>query len=153
MNETQGFKEVNIAFALWTAFFKAGYFCFPEFPYKNGSIDCVFVRGSEIVVCEWKKVHRNASAREILKQTKRMLHFNPVPELEKHRFKRKKWRIIRLWLCDTWYQSTVDWWIGRETKIRPLPPFDSKWTVGKHDFDSLGTDWYPYFWLWAFKKG
>ncbi len=33
MNVNRRFKEVNIAFALLSAFHHAGYWAFPEFPY------------------------------------------------------------------------------------------------------------------------
>lgn len=149
MNVNQGFKEVNIAFALWIAFHRAGYFGFPEFPYRKGSIDAIFLRGEEIVICEWKQVYRS-SAPIIVEQTSRMLRFDPIRELAKHRIASRAWKTRRLWVCDTWEQRAVDWWMGRETKIRTPSPFDSEWTVGKEDFEDFGDGWFPYCWLWAF---
>src|SRR4051812_47753679 len=135
MNDSQGFKEVNIAFALWSAFHKAGYLGYPEFPHKKGSIDAMFIREEEIVICEWKQVHRG-SAPVIVDQTARMMDFDPVLEFEKHRFKGRNWKTRRLWVCDAWEQSAVDWWMGCPTKILTPRPFDSKWTVGRKDFES-----------------
>ena len=58
MKINEGFKEANIAHAFSAAFLRAGYSVFPEFSFAGGSIDALFLREKEIVLCEWKRMHR-----------------------------------------------------------------------------------------------
>lgn len=83
MKINEGFKEANIAHDVSAAFRKEGYYVFPEFPFSGGSIDAVFIRDSEVVICEWKRLHRR-SVIDITEQTARMLRFDPQRELSEH---------------------------------------------------------------------
>lgn len=151
MLEYEGFKEASIAHAMWLAFFRAGYWGFPEFPYQGGSIDAVFVREDEVWVCEWKRLNRQSTC-EIVDQTARMMCFDPSDELPRYRFKSRPWRTRRLWVCDAWESSAVNWWLKKPSTICTDHPLCSNWLIGKVDFESLGKDWYPYTWLWAYTK-
>jgi hypothetical protein len=149
MNINQGFKEASLAAAFWVAFSQAGYLGYPEFPYRKGSIDAVFVRHEEVVVCEWKRV-TGPTASAVMRQTARMLTFDPNRELCRHRFCQRKYRKRLLWACDTWERKSADWWLGEGKASRKPRPFGDGWKVGMQVFDSFGEGWYPYFWLWAF---
>lgn len=149
MNVRRGFKEVNVAYSMSFALQKAGYFAFPEFPYGGGSIDAIFVRGDEVVVCEWKHLYRR-SASLVVAQTERMLRFEPKRDFRLHGFKPRKWKTRYLWVADSWEERAVDWWLGRPTSIEDKRPFDRRWTIGSESFPSFGPEWDPYSWVWAF---
>ncbi len=139
MAQNQGFKEINIALAVSFAFREAGYHVFPEFPYKRGSIDAVFVHKKKVVVCEWKHIYGRAP-RSIVAQTQRMLRFDPKREFMKHGFKAQPWKTKRLWICDTWQKSTVPWWTGDQTQARAKNPFArNRWVVGKENSQRAGS--------------
>lgn len=151
MVESEGFKEANIAHDLSAAFQNSAYYVFPEFPFGRGSIDAVFVKETEVVVCEWKRCHKE-SFKDIVSQTQRVLRFDPAVELPKYGFKPQDWVTRWLWVCDAWDQATIDWWHGRLVAA-PIPcPFNGAWSVGYHTFPDLRPDrrWL-YVWLWAYK--
>jgi hypothetical protein len=149
MNVRRGFKEVNVAYSMSFAFQKAGYYAFPEFPHKGGSIDAIFVRDDEVVVCEWKHLYRR-SAPLVVVQTERMLSFKPERDFLLHGFKPRKWKTRFLWVADSWEKRAVDWWLGKPTPIKDVRPFGRRWIVGSEAFPSFGAEWYPYVWVWAF---
>lgn len=151
MRMNEGFKEANIAHDLSGTFRSAGFLAYPEFPYGSGSIDAVFVKEREIVVCEWKRLYPRSIPR-IAEQTKRLMRFDAATEMAKHRFIAREWRVSRLWVCDTWLPSCADWWGGKLSKVQAVRPFDQNWKCGRHDFDSFGDGWYSYSWVWAFSE-
>jgi hypothetical protein len=149
MHFGRGFKEMNIAFSVSLALQQAGYYAFPEFHYKGGSIDAIFVRGDEVIVCEWKYLsHRSVGS--VVAQTKRMLSFKPEGHLPDFGFKSRKWKTRYLWVADSWEKRAVDWWLGAPSTIRDKRPFNDKWHVGSEAF-SLGPEFDPYYvWVWAY---
>jgi hypothetical protein len=143
----EGFKEANIAHDFSAAFQKSAYYVFPEFPFEGGSIDAVFVKDTEVVVCEWKRCYAGSFG-SIVDQTQRMLRFDPAVELPKHGFKPQDWVTRWLWVCDAWDEPTVDWWCGRAVSAPLLCPFKTGWSIGDHRFPGLR---WLYVWLWAYK--
>jgi len=151
MHNERGFKEANIAHDLATAFRKQGFLAYPEFPFKGGSIDALFVKGNDIVICEWKKLSPRSIPKLTL-QKKRMLQFNPRREMAAHEFKPRPWRTSWLWVCDTWFPDCREWWLGPRSKLTTKNPFDRQWQRGALTFNHLPKDWDPYCWLWAVKE-
>lgn len=145
---SQGFKEANIAHDVTATFRSAGYYIFPEFPIQHGSIDAIFIRNREIIICEWKRLHPRSRS-SILEQTKRMLEFDPAIQLSKFGFPKRQWQTRYLWICDCWDQPSLDWWFGLNTESKTPWPFN-KWICGRFDFSSFGKDWSLYSWVWAF---
>ncbi|MGA3143057.1 MAG: hypothetical protein ABSF10_08430 [Verrucomicrobiota bacterium] len=147
----EGFKEVNIAHDLSAAFRLAGFYVFPEFPLaKGGSMDGVFIRGDEVVVCEWKQCYAR-SAWEVPGQTERMVNFNSMTEFQIYGFPDKNWEKRCLWVCDAWDDETINWWFGRSPVKDGFPPcpFDGNWNRDEYKFQNLG---WNYSWIWAYTK-
>jgi hypothetical protein len=150
VTEGQGLKEANIAFSISYAFRSEGYFVYPEFRFNRGSIDAVFIRNGEAIVCEWKQLYKR-SAPVIAEQTERMKLFAEQIQSSKHGFKSPIRKLKLLWVCDTWEPEFKNWWLGQDDKQSTTWPFKG-WILGKADFPSFGDEWNPYSWLWAYRK-
>jgi hypothetical protein len=155
MNTDVGFKEANLVHAASCIFWRHGFSFFPEFPYAKGSVDTLFVRKNEVVIAEFKRMHRSMLD-TIVSQTERMEQFDPHSELEKHCFKTRKWKLSLLWLCDAWDKESVDWWMGPAKDLMPKCQFGRSWSKGSEDLRAdLGKhpdNWSPYSILWAYRE-
>ena len=152
----EGFREANIAHDLSWVFRRNGYLAFPEFPFDGGSIDAVFVRDREVVACEWTRFYRRAK-QKVIRQSERLLRFDPRIELPKHGFSIRPQVYTILWVCDVWFESDGEWWLGRAVDQLDPCPFGRGWKVGREDFSTLqlrahqGVE-FTYSWLWASKE-
>jgi hypothetical protein len=146
----RGLKETNIAFEVSHVFRKAGYLIYPEYRFRRGSIDAVFIRKDEAIICEWKQLYKN-SIHSIKAQTNRMRKFASVINFEKRGFKGEIRKIRFLWVCDTWEDDLHEWWLGHKCKEPSRNPFKG-WKRGDKKFESFGDGWNPYYWLWAYSE-
>lgn len=154
MNTNMGFREALLVNSVTLAFHDCGFLCYPQFTYRNGAIDALFVKGDIVVITEFKRLG-SGSFTSVVNQTKRMLKFDAEREMKKHQFRERKWKLHHLWMCDTWGQHTVDWWLGKRRR-RSVLPFDDTWHRDYADFRPVmsrhGSDWDDYFIAWAYKK-
>jgi hypothetical protein len=155
MNTNMGFKEAFLVNAVTFAFLERGFLCYPQFGFRNGAIDAVFIRRKEIVLTEFKRLDAG-STKSVRSQTRRMLRFSPRDQMSEHQFKPRRWKTSHLWVCDTWDEKSVQWWLGGVTTRRLPAPFDGNWKRGRVDLRRAmlrhGTDWYPYSLLWAYHE-
>jgi hypothetical protein len=153
MNTNTGFREALLASSVTLAFHDRGFLCYPQFTFKNGAIDALFIKSDIVVLAEFKRL--SYGSHSVVRQTRRMRKFDAVEELRKHQFKRRKWKVHHLWVCDAWERHSVDWWMGKKMR-RAKVPFDGEWERGCTDFQKVmlrhGTDWDPYSIVWAHRK-
>src|SRR5215469_4506257 len=77
MNTNMGFKEALIANSVTSAFINRGFLCYPQFPYKKGAFDAIFLRYENIVLTEFKRLNNSSTLKS---QASRMLEFAPDKE-------------------------------------------------------------------------
>ncbi len=154
MNTNMGFREALLVNSVTLAFHDRGFLCYPQFTYRNGAIDALFIRGEIAVLTEFKRLGYGSSD-SVVRQTRRMQKFDAHRELKKHQFRNRKWKLYHLWVCDTWYRHTVDWWMGKRRR-KAVIPFDGEWQRDHVDFRRVmlhhGKEWDPYFIVWAFHE-
>lgn len=148
----RGLKEANIAFVVSHVFRQAGYLIYPEFRFKRGSVDAVFIKKDEAIICEWKQLYKG-SIPAIWAQTDRMQTFARENFFAKRGFIGEIRKIRFLWVCDTWEADLREWWFARKCKEPSSYPYPFRgWALGDEKFESFGEGWNPYFWLWAYSE-